>query len=99
MYPAMILLSILSLDSVKNGYCNVPGTSLFYEVSGQGGTPIVFLHGNPSDLSAWNGQAAWFAKKQKVVRYDLRGFGKSNPSSEPYSHAEDLKSLLDCLGY
>lgn len=39
-----------------------------------------------------------FSKKYQVLCYDLRGFGKSVlPGSEPYSHSEDLKELLDHL--
>jgi 3-oxoadipate enol-lactonase len=95
---ALIVFLLLSMDSVKTGYCDLPGTSLYYEISGEG-TPVVFLHGNPSDLSVWDSQIEPFTQRYKMVRYDLRGFGRSKPSSEPYSHAEDLKFLLDCLGF
>lgn len=39
------------------------------------------------------------AQQFRVVRYDLRGFGRSAlPTNAPYSHFEDLKALLDHLG-
>ena len=34
----------------------------------------------------------------RVVRYDLRGFGRSTIANEPYTHAHDLAALLDHLG-
>ena len=40
-----------------------------------------------------------FPKKYKVIRYDVRGFGKSDTpkSDEPYSNRKDLKALLEFL--
>lgn len=67
--PVLILLVTLSMNSVKTGYCQVSGTSLFYEISG-GGELVVFLHGNPFDHSAWNSQVSWFSKACQVIRYD-----------------------------
>ena len=37
------------------------------------------------------------AKHFRVVRCDLRGFGKSAPAAEPFSHVEDLFALLNFL--
>jgi len=84
------------MDSTNKGFCSVAGTSLYYEVTGAG-TPIVFLHGNPCDLTVWDFQAEFFARDYQVIRYDLRGFGRSEPGTEPYTHADDLTALLDCL--
>ena len=39
-----------------------------------------------------------FTQAYQVVRYDLRGFGKSSlPSGESFAHHEDLRALLDDL--
>jgi pimeloyl-ACP methyl ester carboxylesterase len=48
----------------------------------------------------WDDQYDEFAKHYKVLRYDLRGYGKSSlPEKERlYAHHEDLKALLDHLG-
>src|SRR5205807_769952 len=34
----------------------------------------------------------------RVIRYDLRGHGKSASPSAPYSNHDDLRSVLDALG-
>jgi pimeloyl-ACP methyl ester carboxylesterase len=79
-------------------FAEVNGTRLSYEIVGSG-TPIVLIHGLGSDLRFWNNQFGAFAKRHLVVRYDLRGHGKSNlPSGESYSHSDDLGALLDHLG-
>jgi 3-oxoadipate enol-lactonase len=70
---------------------------LHYDISGAG-DPVVFLHGFATDLHLWDDQVQVLAPKYRVIRYDLRGFGRSPASAEPYSHAGDLKALLDQVG-
>jgi len=81
---------------MTSGFCPVPGTALYYEREGSG-TPVVFLHGNSLDLSVWKFQTGAFRPAYDVVAYDLRGFGRSQPAALPYTHADDLRRLLDHL--
>jgi pimeloyl-ACP methyl ester carboxylesterase len=47
----------------------------------------------------WDEQFEVLAQMHRVVRYDVRGFGKSDvPMRQAYTHHEDLKALLDYLG-
>jgi pimeloyl-ACP methyl ester carboxylesterase len=46
----------------------------------------------------WDGQLAVFALRHRMIRYDMRGFGKSAMVEWPYAHHEDLRALLDSLG-
>lgn len=71
--------------------------NLHYDISGAG-DPIVLLHGFATDLHLWDDQVQALAPKYRVIRYDLRGFGRSPAGAEPYSHAGDLKSIVDQLG-
>src|SRR6185295_1167159 len=59
---------------------------------------LVLVHAFSLDTRMWDDQVEAFAERYMVVRYDLRGFGRSAPGSERYSHASDLKALLDHLG-
>lgn len=83
---------------IKTDFAEVNGTRLFYEVAGEG-EALVFVHGNMGDRRHWSLQFEPLAKKYKVVRYDVRGFGKSAvpKSDEPYSNRNDLKALLKFL--
>lgn len=78
------------------GYADVEGASLYYEQLGVGPT-VVLLHGFSFDTRVWDDQMNAFSPKYRVLRYDLRGFGKSKSSEVSYSHAEDLKTLLERL--
>lgn len=72
-------------------------TRLYYEMAGSGQV-VVLVHGFTLDTRMWDDQFLPVAQRFRVIRYDLRGFGKSAlPTGEPYSHIDDLKALLDRL--
>jgi len=81
------------------GFLSFNGTRLFYEVAGEG-EPVVFLHGFALDSRMWDAQFAALAARYRVIRYDLRGFGRSGEPrvGSQYSHFDDLVALLDRLG-
>ena len=62
------------------------------------GDVLVLLHSGYTDLRLWDDQFELFGRYFKVIRYDIRGFGRSDKPSEPFSHFEDLKELLNYLG-
>ncbi len=80
------------------GFAEVNGTRLYYEVAGSG-QPLVLIHGYALDSRMWNSQFDAFSTQYQVIRYDLRGFGKSAvPTGESYAYHEDLKALMEFLG-
>jgi pimeloyl-ACP methyl ester carboxylesterase len=79
------------------GFASVNGTSLYYEVEGQG-APLVLIHGLGLDTRTWDAQSEALSEHYRVVRYDVRGFGKSAlPMEADFRHAEDLHALLEFL--
>ncbi len=83
--------------TTQSGMAEVTNGQLYYEVAGSG-DPVVLIHGFGLDLRMWDDQVTALAQRWQVVRYDARGFGKSTvPTPERYTHADDLKSLLDHL--
>jgi 3-oxoadipate enol-lactonase len=78
----------------------VNGVQLSYTQYGSGEQTIIFIHGFPFDKSMWDGQARILSKKNKVITFDIRGFGKSESGSEKPSidlFAGDLIALIDAL--
>ncbi len=69
---------------------------LFYEASGAG-EAVVFIHAFSLDRRMWEPQVVAFDGRFRVIRYDLRGHGKSVPPTEPYTGYDDLRALLDTL--
>src|SRR5439155_21061235 len=100
---AILLLALLAgilapgaMAVVQSGIAEVNGTKLYYEMAGRGRV-IVLLHGGAVDRRAWDDQFTEFAAKYKVIRYDLRGAGKSASPDKPFSNSEDLYQLLRFL--
>ncbi len=75
---------------------DVPGGKISYEEAGQG-PPIVLLHEGIADKRMWNREFPVLARVHRVVRYDLRGYGRSTPATMAYSPVGDLVALLDHL--
>jgi pimeloyl-ACP methyl ester carboxylesterase len=94
-----VLLTVLALPPVRaqiapqSGIAEVNGTKLYYEMAGAGDT-IVLIHGGAVDSRAWDDQFMPFAAHYRVIRYDLRGTGKSASAQKPFSNTEDLYALL-----
>jgi 3-oxoadipate enol-lactonase len=77
------------------------GTRLYFEVTGAAtelGPPLVLIPETGTDRRIWGDQVAAFAERYRVVRYDLRGWGRSPRRMGIYRHTEDLAGLLDWLG-
>ena len=72
-----------------------------YELSGKEGAPVVVLnHSLASSLLMWNPQMGALNPYFQVLRYDMRGHGKSDIPSGPYTLellADDVIGLLDAL--
>lgn len=72
-------------------------TELHYEVHGDG-PPLVLIEGAGLDLRIWDEQVEPLSRRYRVIRYDVRGFGRSTFKQEPFQHHEDLLELLRHLG-
>lgn len=70
---------------------------LWYESVGDG-PPLVFVHDGLADAAAWDAQVADLARDHRVVRYDRRGYGRSDPPEAPYSNLADLHALVEHMG-
>jgi 3-oxoadipate enol-lactonase len=85
-----------SLDNSGAGYANVSGATIYYEERGSG-QAIVLLHDGLLDSASWDEVWQPLAAKYHVVRYDRRGYGRSDPATTSFSPAEDLAKLLTHL--
>ena len=82
--------------TTESGFVELNGTRLYYELAGsQDNEPIIFIHGFSLDTRMWDDQFEVFAQRYRVLRYDVRGFGRSALPTEPYSQVDDLLALLN----
>ncbi len=85
-----------SIPTTQTGFINIQQAKIYYEIAGRG-QPLVMIHAGVADSRMWNDEFAAFANGYQVIRYDQRGFGKSEPAPGEFSHLDDLVSLLDHL--
>jgi pimeloyl-ACP methyl ester carboxylesterase len=69
----------------------------YYELHGEEGPFLVFIHGAGASHDMWKPQVEYFSKAYRVLTYDLRGHQQSGGSDDIYTcqlFAEDLHQLL-----
>jgi 3-oxoadipate enol-lactonase len=80
---------------------NINGIETRYVLSNEGGGPwLTFIHQLGGDLSVWDQLAGYFRDDYTVLRYDVRGHGKTTVSGKPFGVSDlsdDLAALLDAL--
>jgi 3-oxoadipate enol-lactonase len=82
---------------LTSGLVQVNGVELYFDDQGAG--PVVVLaHAGIADSRMWDHQVAALANHYRVLRYDLRGFGRSSAPKGDYAHWRDLLVLLDERG-
>ena len=80
----------------REGYAELNGARFYYEVAGAG-EALVLVHAGIADRRMWNEQFEVMAEHYMVVRYDRRGFGRTQTAASPFSHHHDLYELLRFL--
>jgi 2-hydroxy-6-oxonona-2,4-dienedioate hydrolase len=82
---------------MESGYADINGAKIYYETDGAG-QPLVMLHAGVANREMWDDQFREFAKDYRVIRFDMRGYGKTDPVEGEFSRSEDLSGLLQFLG-
>ena len=80
-------------------YYNIRGIKMYCEVYGKG-KPLLMIHGNGGDISAFSKNIPYFSKKYMVIVPDSRAQGKSTDDRDSLSFemmADDFAALLDVM--
>ncbi len=73
------------------------GARLWYDEAGSGAA-LLLLHGGLGDSGLWEPVVPFLAERFRVIRTDLRFFGRSTGPAAPWSWHDDVIGLLDELG-
>jgi pimeloyl-ACP methyl ester carboxylesterase len=80
----------------RSGVVRLADGDIPYDIQGRG-PAVVLIHGWTQNMSIWDDQVPVFAPKYRVIRYDVRGFGRSTGYADQTANASDLAALLDSL--
>lgn len=83
--------------ATTTGYAEVNGARLWYEASGDGDA-LLLMHAGICDASMWDEHMVLLSARFRVIRYDMRGFGRSNLPDGPFAAHDDARALLASLG-
>ncbi|HEX2497563.1 MAG: alpha/beta fold hydrolase [Actinomycetes bacterium] len=75
----------------------VPGSTLAADETGNG-TPVVLLHAGVGDARMWDPVVERLEDRYRLIRYDVRGYGRSPAPTAPFSKLADLVAVLDYFG-
>ncbi|MEJ2487632.1 MAG: alpha/beta hydrolase [Anaerolineales bacterium] len=83
---------------MKDGkFLEINGTKIHYEEYGNGPLSIVFVHAGIADSRMWDAQIEDLSRDQRVLTYDMRGYGLSPLVVGEFSHHADLITLMEKL--
>ena len=83
--------------STESGFLETNGARLYYEVEGSG-EPVVLIHAGVANLRMWDADVVALRDAYRVIRYDTRGFGRTETDAVEFSNRADIAALLDHLG-
>ncbi len=81
----------------ESGFIEVDGGRIYFEVEGDG-QPLLLIHGGLGSLRMWDDQVPAFAERYRVVRYDTRGFGRTETDDVEFTNRGDAVQVLDHVG-
>lgn len=91
--------SIYGNNSLTGKYYAINGFKMYCETYGSG-EPLLMIHGNGGNITAFSNQIPYFSKYYKVIVADSRAQGKSNENSDSLTYeqmADDFAALLTTL--
>jgi 3-oxoadipate enol-lactonase len=80
----------------NSGHVPVNGAQLYYDMTGSG-PPLLLIHAGVADSDMWHSQVDMLAPHFQVIRFDMRGFGRSPLPSGSFRNCDDVAGLLDAL--
>jgi 3-oxoadipate enol-lactonase len=81
----------------SRGHAAVNGARIYYDCAGTG-EPLLLIHTGNGSTEIWDRQVEELAARYRVIRFDLRGFGRSDLPPGPFLWPADARDLLAHLG-
>lgn len=87
----------MTAPHTKSGLAKIGDAQIYYQLAGIG-DPLIMIHAGVADNRQWQHEFETFSSQFQVLRYDMRGYGKSEPVAGQFTHLQDFIALIDHLG-
>jgi len=85
------------MEKITKDTMILDGARIYYETAGQGDA-VLFAHAGFVDSRMWDAQFEYFARCYQVIRFDMCGYGRSDPAQGPVVRRDEIYALLKHLG-
>lgn len=83
---------------MATGYAPVNGLRMYYEVHGEGGTPLLLLHGGLFNIDLQFGELLpGLAAGRRVIAVDFQAHGRTNDIDRPLTSADLASDVIGVL--
>jgi pimeloyl-ACP methyl ester carboxylesterase len=85
---------------ITEGYAPVNGVQMYWRSIGEGGTPLVMVHGGFGTADTWGGLLEQLAERRRVIAVELQGHGRTADIDRPFraeSFGDDIGALVEHL--
>ncbi|WP_431209452.1 alpha/beta fold hydrolase [Puia sp. P3] len=84
----------------KSGYAQLGKLKMYYEIHGEGGTPLVLIHGGGSTIPVSFGfTLEMFASDRMVIAVEMPAHGRTRDTGEPITFKQDADYVAALLKY
>jgi len=86
--------------AVTEGYAPVNGVQMYWRSAGEGGTPLVVVHGGFGGVFMWDPVLERLAERRRVIAVELQGHGRTADVDRPFRYetfGDDLAVLVEHL--
>src|SRR5579863_2592694 len=87
--------------SPSSGYVATGGVEIYWESRGEGGVPLVVVHGGFGLTSMYGDLLDRLASRRRVIAIELQGHGHTRDIDRPFSFeafGDDIAGVIDGLG-
>jgi 3-oxoadipate enol-lactonase len=83
------------VQKTVSGHVEVAGGKIYYEECGSGPVAVILLHDQWLHSVTWDEEWRPLCAKYHTIRYDRRGYGRSEAAKAAYSPADDLLAVIN----
>ena len=85
-------------------YADINGVSIYHELHGDSGEPLVLVHGYTGDITDWRHQLPVFSSRHRILIFDNRGHGRSEAPEDRSAYtvqrmSQDAEALAQFVGF